>query len=184
MTPNRPLPSQNAIRRLDAYMKNGGTVLFDTKDANTLSVTGNASAPTPATLYLRQILATLDIPELEPLPQDHVLTRAFYLLEDLAGRYGTGRTWTERLPPLDETGQRMPARGGDGISPLIITSNDWASAWAVGSRGEPLFAIVGGTERQREMAYRAGVNLVMYALTGNYKADQVHVAPLLERLGQ
>ena len=39
-------------------------------------------------------------------------------------------------------------------------------------------------ERQRELAYRAGVNLVMYALTGNYKADQVHVPALLERLGQ
>ena len=37
---------------------------------------------------------------------------------------------------------------------------------------------------QREMAYRAGVNIVMYTLTGNYKADQVHVPALLERLGQ
>jgi len=27
------------------------------------------------------------------------------------------------------------------------------------------------------------VNIVMYALTGNYKADQVHVPALLERLG-
>ena len=29
-----------------------------------------------------------------------------------------------------------------------------------------------------------GVNLVMYALTGNYKEDQVHVPSILERLGQ
>ena len=45
-------------------------------------------------------------------------------------------------------------------------------------------AAVPGGEVQREMEFRAGVNLVMYALTGNYKADQVHVPALLERLGQ
>lgn len=44
--------------------------------------------------------------------------------------------------------------------------------------------MVGGGERQRELALRGGINLAMYALTGNYKTDQVHVGPLLERLGQ
>ena len=39
-------------------------------------------------------------------------------------------------------------------------------------------------ERQREVAFRFGVNLIMYVLTGNYKSDQVHVPALLERLGQ
>ena len=39
-------------------------------------------------------------------------------------------------------------------------------------------------ERQREFAYRFGVNWVMYALTGNYKTDQVHVPSIIERLGQ
>ena len=48
----------------------------------------------------------------------------------------------------------------------------------------PLFPVSSGLERQRELAYRAGVNMVMYALTGNYKADQVHVQDLLERLGR
>ena len=37
--------------------------------------------------------------------------------------------------------------------------------------------------RSASMAYRFGVNLVMYALTGNYKTDQVHVPAILERLG-
>ena len=52
------------------------------------------------------------------------------------------------------------------------------------ANGRPLFATVPGGERQREFAYRTGINIVMYALTGNYKADQVHVPALLERLGQ
>jgi hypothetical protein len=181
IAPNRPLPSDAAIRRLDAFMKNGGTVIFDTRDANTVSW---SDAPTPATQYLRKMLSTLDIPELEPLPRDHVLTRSFYLIEELVGRYATGRTWTEILPLETEDSKRRPVRSGDGISPIIITSNDLTAAWAVDDAGNSLHAIVGGTERQREMALRGGINLMMYALTGNYKADQVHVAPLLERLGQ
>ena len=72
----------------------------------------------------------------------------------------------------------------DGVSPIIVGSNDWAAAWAIDDQGRPVAAVVPGGERQREMAYRFGVNLVMYALTGNYKADQVHVPAILERLGQ
>jgi hypothetical protein len=129
------------------------------------------------------MLTTLDIPELEPVPRDHVLTKTFYLLDNFVGRYGSGQTWVEALPPASET-ERRPARAGDGVSPIIITSNDLAAAWAVGRRGEALYPVIGNDPRQREMAFRGGVNIVMYALTGNYKADQVHVPALLERLGQ
>ena len=69
-------------------------------------------------------------------------------------------------------------------SEILVTGNDLAAAWALDERNQPLYAVVPGGERQREMAFRAGVNIVMYALTGNYKADQVHVPALLERLGQ
>lgn len=175
----RPLPSEAAIRKLDAYMKGGGTVIFDTRDA----VNARAGATTPEGQYLRRMLATLDIPELEPVPRDHVLTKTFYLLDAFVGRYSTGQTWVEALPPAVD-GERRPARAGDGVSPIVITSNDLASAWAVDRRGEALYPLVGGDPRQRELAFRGGVNLVMYALTGNYKADQVHIPALLERLGQ
>jgi len=70
------------------------------------------------------------------------------------------------------------------VSRVIIGGHDWASAWAVDNAGRPMFPVVPGGERQREMAYRFGVNLVMYTLTGNYKSDQVHVPAILERLGQ
>ncbi|GGC80611.1 DUF4159 domain-containing protein [Chelatococcus reniformis] len=177
----RPLPSEAALRRLDSYMKGGGTVVFDTRDA----LSGRASGATsPEGQQLRRMLATLDVPQLEPVPRDHVLTKAFYLVDTFPGRYGSGQTWVEALPAEPE-GERAPARAGDGVSPIIITSNDLAAAWAVGRRGEPLYPVVGhGEARQREMAIRGGVNIVMYALTGNYKADQVHVPALLERLGQ
>jgi hypothetical protein len=174
----RPLPSEAALRRLDTFMKNGGTVIFDTRDA--LRSNGDT---TPEAQQLRRMLATLDIPELEPVPPDHVLTKAFYLLDNFPGRYGSGQTWVEALPPAPD-GDRRPARAGDGVSPIIITSNDLAAAWAVGPDGVPLYPVLGADPRQREMAYRSGINMVMYALTGNYKADQVHVPALLERLGQ
>ena len=176
----RPVPGEAAIRKLDSYMKNGGTVLFDTRDAMSVRPGG---APTPEGQTLRAMLATLDVPELEPLPRDHVLTKTFYLLDRFPGRYASGQTWVEALPPATD-GERRPARAGDGVSPLLITSNDLAAAWAVGRSGEPMYPTVGGDPRQREMALRGGVNVVIYTMTGNYKADQVHVPALLERLGQ
>ncbi|MFL5121078.1 MAG: DUF4159 domain-containing protein [Microvirga sp.] len=177
---SRPLPNEAAIRRLDGFMKGGGTVIFDTRDAMSVRP---GSAPSQEGQYLRRMLATLDVPELEPVPRDHVLTKTFYLLDNFPGRYASGQTWVEALPPVAES-ERRPARAGDGVSPIIITSNDLASAWAVGRRGEALYPVVGFDPRQREIAFRGGVNLVMYTLTGNYKADQVHVPALLERLGQ
>jgi len=177
----RPMPPEAAIRRLDAFMKGGGTVIFDTRDAFSNRPDGAASAEGQ---YLRRMLATLDIPELEPVPSDHVLTKTFYILDSFPGRYATGQTWVEALPPQAAGEENRPARSGDSVSPIIITSNDLAAAWAVGPRGEYLLPVVGSDPRQREMAYRSGINIVMYTLTGNYKADQVHVPALLERLGQ
>ncbi len=177
----RPQPSEAAIRRLDGFMKGGGTVIFDTRDALNVRPGG---APSPEGQYLRRMLASLDIPELEPVPRDHVLTKTFYILDSFPGRYAGGQTWVEALPPEAEGEERRPARSGDGVSPIIITSNDLAAAWAVGRRGEALYPTVGSDPRQREIALRGGINIVMYALTGNYKADQVHVPALLERLGQ
>ncbi len=186
VVPGAPRPSEAALKRIDTYMKDGGTVLFDTRDAVVAPPGPGGETRSPGMVELRQILSSLDIPELEPVPRDHVLTKTFYLLRDFPGRFATGQLWVEALPSAgeeDETSGR-PARGGDGVSSIIITSNDFAGAWATRSDGQPMLPMVDGEPRQREMAFRAGVNIVMYTLTGNYKADQVHVPALLERLGQ
>lgn len=185
VVPGVARPPAEALARVDAYMKQGGTVLFDTRDA--ISAPGGAGGDTrgPGMLALRQILSSLDIPELEPVPRDHVLTKTFFLLRDFPGRYTSGQLWVEALPVESEGEEpQRPARAGDGVSSLLITSNDFAGAWAMRPDNQPMLPLVPGEPRQREFAFRAGVNIVMYTLTGNYKADQVHVPALLERLGQ
>ncbi|WP_038386025.1 DUF4159 domain-containing protein, partial [Bradyrhizobium elkanii] len=185
IVPGAPKPPQDAINKIDAYMKQGGTVIFDTRDAVEAPPGDNGSSQTPGMQTLRELLSTLDVPELEPVPREHVLTKTFYLLRDFPGRFNSGQTWVEALPREDddEAAQR-PARGGDGVSPIIITSNDLAGAWAIRPDGQPMLPLTPGEPRQREFAFRAGVNIVMYTLTGNYKADQVHAPALIERLGQ
>jgi len=181
IAPGATRPSEAALKRIDTYMKDGGTVLFDTRDAVVAPPGGETRSP--GMIELRQILSSLDIPELEPVSHDHVLTKTFYLLRSFPGRFDSGQLWVEALPSIDEDRAGRPARGGDGVSSINITSNDFAGAWATRSDGQPMLPMVGG-EQQRQFAFRAGVNIVMYTLTGNYKADQVHVPALLERLGQ
>jgi hypothetical protein len=183
IAPGAPKPSQAALQKIDAYMKRGGTVLFDTRDAID-APPGEGETQGPGMVALRAILSSLDIPELEPVPRDHVLTKTFYLLHDFPGRFADGKLWVEALPADSEENPERPARAGDGVSSILITSNDFAGAWALRPDGQSMLPLVPGEPRQREFAFRAGVNIVMYALTGNYKADQVHIPALLERLGQ
>jgi hypothetical protein len=181
MDPREKDLTPQALAKIADYMRNGGTILFDTRDLTLGPVRG---AQSPGEQTLRRLLAKLDLPPLEPVPADHVLTKAFYLLREFPGRWDGGKVWVEALPPADPNAEPAPARGGDGVSPVIIGGNDWAAAWAVRPDGSPLVDVVPGGERQRELAYRFGINLVMYTMTGNYKADQVHVPALLKRLGK
>lgn len=176
--------SSAAVAKVDKFMRDGGTILFDTRDA---PIAGLATGASPGEAVLRRLLSKLDIPPLEPAPADHVLTRTFYLLKEFPGRWSGGQVWVEALPPIDPKNPPstpVAARGGDGVSPIIMGGNDWAAAWARDEMGNPIAAVVPGGEQQREMAIRFGINVVIYAMTGNYKTDQVHVPALLERLGK
>jgi len=163
VTPEYELDDVSALA-VKEYLKNGGTVLFDTQDRG-----GGAQAQA-----LRELVLRLDLPPLVPVEAGHVLTRSFYLMNDFPGRYAGSGIWVERA------GERV----NDGVSPIVAGSNDWASAWAMDDAQRPMFPVVPGGERQREMAFRFGINLVMYVLTGNYKADQVHLPAIMKRLGQ
>jgi uncharacterized protein DUF4159/aerotolerance regulator-like protein len=170
--------SDATLAKIDAFMKQGGLVIFDTRDHET-ELTGNGTQ----SKALSRLIGQLDIPPLEPVPENHVLTKSFYLMRSFPGRFDGGSLWVE-AEPQDEAERSERSRRTDGVSSIVITSNDFAGAWALDESNRPIYPTVPGGEVQREMAFRAGVNIVMYALTGNYKADQVHVPALLERLGQ
>ena len=162
----RPL-SARAVGRVNAYLAGGGTILFDTRQQGDIGGGDGAR-------LLQRLVAGLDVPPLNPISPSHVLNRSYYLLNDLPGRWTGSTIWVE-LP-----GERV----NDGVSPVIVGGNDWAAAWAMDEAQRYLFPVVPGGERQREIAYRFGINLVMYTLTGNYKSDQVHLPEILRRLGQ
>lgn len=164
----QPPLSQTAADNLNQYMARGGTLLIDLRQPPV------ATIGTDSRDRLRRLTYMLDLPPLTVTPSDHVLTRSFYLLQDFPGRWSGGDVWVE---PSD-------SGANDGVSRVIVGSQDWAGAWAMDEYGRPRYPVVPGGERQREMAYRFGVNVVMYMLTGNYKSDQVHVPAILERLGQ
>jgi hypothetical protein len=158
----QPVPGA-AIAPLVDYMRNGGTILFDLRQ-------GDAGR----SFVLRDLARRLDIPPLVPVPADHVLRRAYYLLSDLPGRRSGEPVWiVDRAEQIN-----------DGVTTVVAGSNDWAGAWAADDALRPLFPVSPGGEQQREQAYRFGINLVMHALTGNYKADQVHLPAIMERLGR
>ncbi|MBW6398105.1 DUF4159 domain-containing protein [Roseomonas sp. HJA6] len=166
--PDAAQPDAAAVSALNTFMRNGGIILFDTRDE------GSGDGMNPgARAALRRVTRDLAIPPLAPVAEDHVLKRAFYLLPELPGRYAGGQVWAAR----DQD------RANDSVSPVVIGGHDWAAAWALDARGQNPYATIPGGARQRVLAYRFGTNLVMYALTGNYKGDQVHVPAILERLG-
>ena len=170
MSPEQQPLTDNAFSRLNDYLRNGGTILFDIRDPPFAAGANRGMGRET----LQRLVGGLDLPPLVPVPPDHVLTKSFYLLQDFPGRWAGGTLWV----------QQPDSRINDGVSPIIVGGNDWAAAWAVDEIGQSIYPVVPGGENQREMAFRFGINLVMYALTGNYKADQVHVPVILERLGQ
>ncbi len=169
ITADAATPTAAALAALNTYMANGGIILIDTSGG------GSGEGFNPgADAALRQVTSGLVVPPLAPLTTAHVLARAFYLLQDFPGRFTGDTVWV----------QRDQDRSNDSVSPVIIGSHGWAAAWSIDESGRPAYAVIPGGDRQRMLAFRFGVNLVMYALTGNYKGDQVHVPALLERLGQ
>ena len=159
-----------ASAAINAYMASGGTVVFDTRDQGDRALLGTSTHP-----GLSAVTKDLDIPQIGPVPDDHVLTKSFYLLQSFPGRWSNGTVWVDK----DRNGTAR-----DGVSSVIIGANDWAAGWAADNDGEFIISLENDMARQREFSIRFGVNVAMYTLSGNYKADQVHAAALVERIGR
>lgn len=172
-----PTPAMTAA--LTAYMAHGGILLIDTQGQDPAAQSEEGGSPfagdAPGTRSaLRRVTAGLPIPPLMTMTDHHLLAHTFYMLHDFPGRYAGQPVWVAREGEAEN----------DDVSPVIIGSADWAHAWAVDENGNTPFAVLPEGADQRQLAYRFGVNTIIYALTGNYKADQVHVPMLLKRLGE
>jgi hypothetical protein len=167
ITASQPSLSPHAAAALDRYLRTGGIIFIDTRDQQL-----NFDRPSNGNPDLKRLLAGIETPSLVAMPPDHVLTKSFYLLSDMPGRWQGGKLWIEA----------GSGRVNDGVTTIIIGSNDYAGAWAMDQRGRGMLPVSPGGETQRELAFRFGVNLVMHALTGNYKDDQVHLPDIMQRL--
>ncbi|AQX21758.1 N-terminal double-transmembrane domain-containing protein [Bartonella sp. CDC_skunk] len=178
---NSPMPTQKSLEKINAYMKNGGAVLFDTRDQINTNLTLEETA-TAATQRLRTILSGLNIPTMEPVSTEHVIARSFYIMPDFPGLYRGSPLWVESSSINKKNTNSITA--GDNVSSFFITANNFAAAWALNEQGRWKYPLIPNDPMQRLWAFRAGLNIVIYVLTGNYKADQIHVPALLERFNR
>ncbi len=167
--------SDKIADKINKFMANGGTIVLDTMDQERRRLFAGETHPGLARLSKNLDIPPLREPLTRPAEKSHVITKSFYLISDFPGRWADGKIWVEA--PGNSSAR-------DGVSTIIVGSNDWASAWAKDEKGRTISVIENEIPRQREMAIRFGINLVMYTLSGNYKADQVHTAKIIERLGE
>ena len=111
-------PSPQAYLRLNHYLRSGGMILFDTRDGDVAGLGGPDLGQT-----LRNLAAPLEIPPLAPIPEDHVLTRSFYILEDFPGRWQGNPVWVEAPPAGAEAAEGVGARSGVSRAAAPATSS-------------------------------------------------------------
>jgi hypothetical protein len=173
ITPATAPPSAAGCAALAAYMAHGGLLVID-QPGGDAGTTGSGAGFAPGAADARDhATACLSLPPLEPLTTANVLAHSFFIIRGFPGRF-TGAPVLIASPA---------ARDADGVTPIIMAQNDWAGAWAADPLGDPEQTPLPGGDAQRVIALRFGVNLVIYALTGDYKADQNAAPALLDRLG-
>lgn len=165
--------SEAALANLERFLRSGGIAVFDTGVGDPAGESLGLQNPT-ARAALQRLLGPLGLPALMQAEQEHVLGRAFYLMDRFPGRIRGRGVWVSQ-----SSGGERPE-----VSPVVIGAHDWAAAWAIDPYDHFLVPDLAGGRTQRELAFRFGVNLVMYAMTGTYKADQLHLPALIERLGE
>lgn len=157
------LPSAAGIEALRRYLTFGGFLLIDSAEGST-----DGAFDGSVRKLISAIFPTTGAGKgLEVVPSDHVVYRSFYLLNRPVGRLA--------IAPA------MEAVFRDGRIVAAYVANDLGGAWTRDDFGNYDFPCEPGGERQRELAFRMGVNLVMYALCLDYKADQVHVPFIMKR---
>lgn len=155
------LPATSSVEALRRYLTFGGFLLIDSAEGST------DGAFDQSVRKLMDAVFPRPSKNLEIVPPDHVAFKSFYLLERPLGRLA--------ISPALEGITR------DGRLVAGYVANDLGGAWARDDFGNYDFPCEPGGEQQRELAFRFGVNLAMYALCLDYKTDQVHVPFIMKR---
>jgi hypothetical protein len=147
--------SEKAQKKVQTYLDTGGLIIFDLKNTN---------EPVGSLKGLNRLLGNVTLKYPAAMGKDHVLHQTFYRLEHLRGSFNYNTVLVEKAR----------TRGAENVSSVIIGENNWAGAWAG-------LTLPQGS-REKEMAMRTGINMVMYALTGNYKSDQAQIMKTIDKL--
>ena len=170
LTKNLLIIRKPEIIKIKNYLNNGGIFFFDIIGFSRK----NLNLKEKKFKEIRNFLNEIGVNELSIIPKGHTLTKSFYLLNKFPGK------WDNKILFVESSNLKYK----DGVNSIILGFNDWAKAWALDNNNLPLFPVVPGGERQRELSYRFGINIAMYALTGNYKSDQIHSKSILKRLSK
>jgi hypothetical protein len=155
------LPSAAGIEALRRFLTFGGFMLIDSAEGQTDGAFDGSVRKLVKAIYPQPATG------LEIISADHVVYKSFYLLDKPLGRLAIA-----------------PAMEGIVRENRIVAAyvaNDLGGAWSRDDFGNYDYPCEPGGEKQRELAFRMGVNLVMYALCLDYKADQVHVPFIMKR---
>ena len=154
-----PLPDE-AVANLRLYLRDGGFLFVD--DASGIDDSDFDAA------VRRDLARVLPGTRLGPVGRDHAIYRSFFLLRGVSGRILVRR--------------HLEGMWLGDITPVLYSLNDLSGAWWRAPGGDYALDVVPGGRRQRTEATKLGINLVLFALTGNYKRDAVHVDALLKRM--
>jgi len=155
-----PAPDEAALDALRRHLGAGGTLLIDDSSALEDSAFHDDVRDLLGRLFPEQPLTVLD--------PGHAVFRSFFLIDRVVGRY-VRRPYLEGIVVED-------------VTPVIVSRNDLGGAWSRSADGRWAWEVIPGGTAQRTRALELGVNIVMYALTVNYKLDAIHVDALLRRL--
>jgi len=148
-------------RKVRKYLKLGGTLIID-------DVSGKEDSNFDTQIRKELVNIIPEVP-LTPIEHDHVVYKSFYLLNSVSGRKVI-QPYLEGITFRDED-----------RTAVFYSRNDLGGAWSEDEFGKWEFEVIPGGEAQRERAIRLGINMIMYALTGNYKKDQVHTPFIKKR---
>jgi hypothetical protein len=152
-------PPDEDVARLRRHLQAGGLLIVDSAEARPGGPFDQSVRALARRLFPKE--------PLERIPAEHVVYKSFYLLSTPVGRVAT-------VPFLEGVQH-------DGRMAIVYSQNDMGGAWARDNFGQWEHEVYPGGDAQREMAFRLGINLAMYALCGDYKTDQVHVPFILRR---